>query len=94
MLTIEQFADKDLADTYMSLYFDKPIEYQSQLLGLIVKQGVLVTDDVKTMTLHFYAPIYQLLTVCDRDPSREPEALKMLQDHIRQFNKLYGRTIS
>ena len=43
------------------------------------------------MTLHFYAPIYYLLTICDREPEREKEALKLLDEHIRQFDKLYGR---
>jgi hypothetical protein len=43
------------------------------------------------MTLHFYAPIYMLLTVCDREPEREQEALKLMEEHIRQFDKLYGR---
>ena len=43
------------------------------------------------MTLHFYAPIYMLLTVCDREPEREQEALKLIEGHIRQFDKLYGR---
>jgi len=47
---------------------------------------------VEIMTLHFYAPIYYLLTICDRDPSREPKALQTLDDHIKQFNRLYGRT--
>ena len=42
------------------------------------------------MTLQFYAPIFLLLSICDRDPNREKEALKTLEEHIRQFNKIYG----
>ena len=61
------------------------------LLGLLVAQGLLVTENVPIMTLHFYAPIYMLLTVCDREPEREQEALKLMEEHIRQFDKLYGR---
>jgi hypothetical protein len=71
-----------------------PLTYQGALLGMLVAKGILVTDDVPTMTLHFYAPIYMLLTVCDRDPGREEEALKILEAHLRQFDKLYGRTIA
>ena len=91
MLTLEQFNDKDLARVYSEQYFDKPLSYQGMLLGLLVAQGLLVTENVPIMTLHFYAPIYMLLTVCDREPDREPEALKLLEEHIRQFDKLYGR---
>ena len=91
MLTLEQFKDKDLAKVYSEQYVDKPLSYQSMLLGLLVAQGLLVTENVPIMTLHFYAPIYMLLTVCDREPDREPEALKLIEEHIRQFDKLYGR---
>lgn len=91
MLTIEQFKDKRLSDVYMEMYVDEPLRYQSALLGLVTAGGMLTTDNVDIMTLHFYSPIYLLLTMCDRDPSREPEALKMLEAHIKQFDKLYGR---
>ena len=92
MLTIEQFHDKKLADAYMKQYVDDPLSYQGMLFGLMVAAGVLQTDNVEIMTLHFYAPIYMLLTICDRDPSREKDAVKTLDAHIKQFNKLYGRS--
>jgi len=91
MLTIEQFHDKDLADTYMKQYVDDPLSYQGMLFGLMVSAGVLQAENVEIMTLHFYAPIYLLLTICDRDPEREAEALKTMEEHIRQFNRLYAR---
>ena len=91
MLTIEQFRDKALSEVYMDQYFDAPLSYQGMLFGLIVQQGLLKTDNIPIMTLHFYAPIYTLLTVCDRDPTREEECLKLLEEHIRKFDELYGR---
>ena len=91
MLTIEQFQDKELAKVYSQQYFDMPLSYQGMLLGLLVSQGLLAAENVPVMTLHFYAPIYMLLTVCDREPEREQEALKLMEEHIRQFDKLYGR---
>lgn len=63
------------------------------LFGLLGQQGVLKSDNIPIMTLHFYAPIYTLLTVCDRDPSREEECLKLLEEHIKKFDELYGRDI-
>ena len=91
MLTVEQFHDKELADLYSKLYVDDPLSYQGMLLGMVSQAGILHTDNVDVMTLHFYAPIYFLLTLCDRDPSREPQALKTLEEHIKQFDRLYGR---
>ncbi len=91
MLTIEQFSNPELAKVYMDLYVDMPLSYQGMLLGMVAKSGMLHTDNVEIMTLHFYAPIYMLLTVCDRDPAREKESLKLLDEHIKQFNQIYGR---
>ena len=91
MLTLEQFHDDDLAKMYSKLYVDDPLSYQGMLFGFMVTAGVLKTDNVQIMTLHFYAPIYYLLTICDREPEREPEALKLLDEHIKQFDRIYGR---
>ena len=93
MLTIEQFHHPDLAAAYMAHYVDAPLYYHGALLGMMAEQGVLHAENTETMTLQFYAPFYLLMTVCDRDPSREADAVRMLEDHIRQFNKHYGRTV-
>lgn len=91
MLTLEQFHDEDLARIYSRIYVDDPLSYQGMLFGFMVTAGILKTDNVQIMTLHFYAPIYYLLTICDREPDREPEALKLLDEHIKQFDRIYGR---
>ena len=91
MLTLEQFHDEDLARIYSRIYVDDPLSYQGMLFGFMVTSGILKTDNVQIMTLHFYAPIYYLLTICDREPDREPEMLKLLDEHIKQFDRLYGR---
>ena len=91
MLTLEQFHDPDLAKMYSKLYVDDPLSYQGMLFGFMVMAGVLKTDNVRVMTLHFYSPIYFMLTICDREPGREPEMLKLLDEHIKQFDRLYGR---
>ena len=91
MLTLEQFHDPELARVYSRIYVDDPLSYQGMLFGFMVTAGVLKTDNVQIMTLHFYAPIYYLLTICDREPDRELEALKMLDEHIKQFDRIYGR---
>lgn len=91
MLTIEQFHNKELADIYTKLYVDDPLSYEGMLLGQVAAKGGLNTENVDIMTLQFFAPIYMLLTLCDRTPEREEEALKILKGHIIQFNKLYSR---
>lgn len=89
MLTIEQFHNKELASLYTRQYFDDPLTYQAGLLLLLTGSGQLRSEDTDIMALHFYAPLYMLLTLCDRHPEREYEAIAILEAHIRQFNRIY-----
>lgn len=89
MLTIEQFSNKELADIFSHQYFDEPLKYQAGVLRMIMMQGQMKMEDADVMALQFFAPIHLLLTVCDREPEREAEALQMLEKHIRQFNRMY-----
>lgn len=89
MLTIEQFSNEELAELFSNQYFNEPIKYQTGLLQLLIMQGCMKNEDASVMALQFFAPIYLLMTVCDREPQREVEALQILEKHIRQFNRMY-----
>lgn len=91
MLTIEQFHDTELSELYSKQYFDDPLKYQSALFTLLIAKGKFKEENADVMALHFYAPIYALLTLCDRHPDRENEALRTLEEHIKQFNRLYRK---
>ena len=89
MLTIEQFSNPELAELFSRQYYDEPLKYQSGMFQLLIMQGSMKPEDANVMALQFFAPIYFLMTVCDREPQREPEALQFLETHIRQFNRMY-----
>ena len=89
MLTVEQFANLELAELFSNQYIDEPIRYQSGIFQMIMMQGKMKNEDAQTMALQFYSPIYVLMTLCDREPQREEEAMKLLEKHIRQFNRMY-----
>ncbi|MBP3650194.1 MAG: TetR/AcrR family transcriptional regulator [Clostridia bacterium] len=91
MLTIEQFRDAELAQLFSRQYADDPLAYQSAMFATLIAGGVLIAQKPDVMALQFYAPIYMLLTLCDREPSREAELTAFLENHIRQFNKMYQR---
>lgn len=91
MLTIEQFRDVDLSLLYQKQYVDDPLSYQAAMFSLLSAKGYLLQENADIMALHFYAPIYMLLTVCDRQPERENEILQLIEQHIRQFNRLYNK---
>lgn len=91
MLTLEQYGDKELAALYSKQYADEPLAYQGALFSLLAQRGIFKPENPQITALHFYAPIYFLLALCDRQPEREKEAQVILEAHIRQFNKLYKK---
>ena len=91
MLTIEQFHDSELAVLYSKQYVEGPLAYQSGLFYLLGLQNKLKDNDPNIMAIHFYSPIYLMLTLCDREPQKEKEALQIIEQHIRQFNHLYKK---
>ncbi len=91
MLTVEQFKSSELAALYTKQYVDEPIAYQSMLFALLAGTNTLIPENAEVMALQFYAPVFLLLTLCDRHPEREGEALQRIEQHVRQFARLYGR---
>lgn len=91
MLTIEQFHNSELAELFTKQYADEPLNYQSAMFSMLCAGGVLKEFNPDVMALQFYAPIYMILTMCDRQPQREGELVALLRNHIRQFSRLYSK---
>ena len=70
MLTIEQFHNSELSFLYTKQYIDNPLSHQTAILTMLAAGGVLAQEEGDVMALQFYAPIYMLLTLCDRYPER------------------------
>lgn len=91
MLTIEQYHNDELARLFSRQYVDDPLAYQSAMFAMLGTNGVLREQNPNATALQFYAPIYMLLTICDREPQRESECVVLLEQHIRQFNRVYSK---
>ena len=93
MLMIEQYSNKDLAALYAKCYVDDPLSYQGMLLGMLADAGIFIAENPQIMALHFYAPLFLLLALCDCHPEREKEAIQMMKQHIKQFSRLYRKEL-
>jgi AcrR family transcriptional regulator len=91
MLTIEQYHNTMLASLYKKQYMDDPLAYQGLAFGMFVQAGFMIDEDPSVMALHFYAPLFLLLNLCDCHPEAEAEAMNTIERHIRQFNRLYKK---
>ncbi|HPF87203.1 MAG TPA: helix-turn-helix domain-containing protein [Candidatus Limiplasma sp.] len=89
VLTMGQYADPQLAELLTRQCMTDPLRYNEQLFAMMMGAGFFVPAAPRVMALHFYAPIYMLLLICDAHPEREADSLRTLEDHIRQFNRMY-----
>ncbi len=89
MLAVEQFHNPRLGELYARQYVEDPLAFQGALFGLLMQGGHLRAGDATAMALHFYAPVFLLLTLCDSQPDQEPEALRMLERSIQEFLRTY-----
>lgn len=78
-----------MSQLYTKQYVDNPLSYQSEMFVMLCAGGIMKQKDTDIMALQFYSPIYLLLTLCDRQPDREEEALEILEQHTRQFCRIY-----
>lgn len=62
MLTIEQFHNPALAAEFSRQYYDGAIAYQKRLFGMLAEKGNFIEADYEVMAVHFYGPIYTLIT--------------------------------
>lgn len=92
MLTIGQYENREMADLFSKQYVDDPLAYQESIFAFFMQMGLMQDGMPKITAIHFYAPIYLLITMCDRQPEREDEALELLQKHVEQFGRLYKKT--
>jgi len=89
MLMIEQYRNRQAADTFRSWFTDDAIRFQTDLFTEMMAQGYFRQANPRTIALQFYAPFYLLLCQYDTMPDKEDEALELLMEHIEQFAVVY-----
>lgn len=92
MLTIEQFQCKQAKDAFLKLLINGPIDFQKIVFGNMIEQSGFIECDHYIMAIHFYSPIFMLLSKYDHLPGKEDEAIDILEKHVKQFNYIYKNT--
>lgn len=93
MLTIEQFRSTSAGDVFQNFFIDGAIGFESTLFKDMISKGAFIDCDSYVMALHFYSPIFLLLSKYGRilSAEEESEALEILKRHVRQFSLLYAK---
>ena len=91
MLVIEQFQNPELAKLQTKQNYSDVLGYFTGLMKQLIRQGVLAEDDPEIMAAQFCLPISAWINLCDREPDRESEVMELVERHIRQFFRVYGK---
>lgn len=89
MLVIEQFQNEKLARLHTKQNYTDVMRYFTALIKYLIERGILIDDDPEAMAAQFCLPISMWINLCDREPDREEEVMKLVERHIRQFFKCY-----
>ena len=91
MLVIEQFQNGELAQLQTKQNYSDVLRYFTGLIKHLIRQDVLKEDDPEIMAAKLCLPISVWINLCDREPDREVEVMALIEKHIRQFFRVYGK---
>ena len=91
MLTIEQFQNDKLKRIQSKQSYEDVLKYNTGLIRFLIREGILREEDPEIMAAQFAWPISMWMALCDREPEREAEAMELIDRHIRQFFRVYGK---
>lgn len=91
MLTIEQFRSTQAREAFQNFFIDGAINFEKTLFDNMIKHGAFIECDPYVMALHFYSPMFLLLSKYDRQPDKEDEVLDTLVKLVKQFSAVYNR---
>ena len=89
MLVIAQFQNSELAALQTKQNYTDVLGYFTGLIQCLIRKGVLSDHDPQIMAAQLCLPISVWITLCDREPEREPQVMQLVEKHIRQFFRVY-----
>jgi len=89
MLTIEQFQNTQMAQLQTKQNYMDVMRYFTGLVRFLIRQGRLADLDPEIMAAQLCLPISMWINLCDREPERETDVMKLVERHVRQFFEIY-----
>lgn len=86
---IEQFRNPQMAQLQTKQNYTDVMHNFTGLVRFLIRHGRLVDSDPEIMATQLCLPISMWLGLCDREPERENDVMKLIERHIRQFFEVY-----
>ncbi len=89
MMAMEQYSSSYVGVLYRRIFLEDSITYQTLVFRQMMDSGEFPGKDPEVMALHFYSPIFFLLSRYDNQPEKEEEAIRLLERHVSGFLAVY-----
>ena len=89
MANMEQYQNSEVYEIFRQIFMEDSIMYQAELFGEMMNQGIFVKADPVAAAMNFYTPIFFLLSKYNGREEEEEEALKILDNQVREFYRIY-----
>lgn len=86
LLTLEQYRDERMSALATKHFVTDIEERFTKIFVGMIEKGVLKSSDPELLAFQYTAPVTVMIHLCDREPDREPEIMKKIKAHIRQFS--------
>ena len=88
MMTLEQFRSPELATLYSERYVERVVKYHAGIFRKLIAAGEIRGENPETLAMMYVAPVITLIGICDRQPEKEAECRKKLEQHVRLFFRM------
>lgn len=86
LLMLEQFRNERMSALATRHFITDIEERYAKIFAGMTEKGLLKASDPELLAFEYTAPVTVMLHLCDREPEREPEIMKKIESHIRQFS--------
>ncbi len=90
LLLTEQFHDERVRRLATEHFVDDTKAIFQRIFEKMMEKGIIKKDDSDMIAFAFTAPITSLIHYCDREPEKEKEIMRQIEDFIEHFIKVYG----
>ncbi len=91
LLLVEQFHDERARHLATQHFLTSTKLIYTYIFAEMMENGILKKDDPEMLAFAYTAPISALIQLCDREPEKEPEIIRQIENFVRHFISVYAR---
>jgi AcrR family transcriptional regulator len=89
MLIVERYRNTEADELYQRFFINGPLEMEVSLFTELINRGRFINGDPRIMALHFYSPLFLLMSKFDNGGSNTDELKDLISRLVHSFTGRY-----